>query len=293
MKIQLNLFSFLPLCLFFSINLISQTVIPGGDVSGNWTLSGSPYQVIGDITIPNDSTLAIDPGVTVEFQGHYALYVQGRLLAIGTVADTIVFTVNDTTGFYITDTILGGWYGIKITDTPVQNDTTKMIHCKLQYGKAVGPGWWLNAGGAICVVNFSRVLISNCLITHNLAGGSESEVPSGGGIHLAWSDAIITNNTISHNRAKAGGAIQIHESHPVFSNNIFMSNVAEEGGGINTGDIADIYFNGDSFIHNIATSHGGAIMVLNPVNWTFKNVIFSGNVASWGAGLGLDRKSVV
>ncbi len=270
----------------------AQTIIPGGDVSGSWTLNGSPYQVTGDISIPNDSTLAVAPGVTVEFQGHYALYVQGRLLAIGTETDTIIFTVNDTTGFYLADTTLGGWYGIKIADTPEQNDTSKIVYCKLQYGKAIGPGWWLNAGGAICVVNFSKVLISNCLITHNLAGGSESEVPSGGGIHLAWADIIISNNTISYNKAKAGGAIQIHDSHPIFSNNLFIANMAEEGGGISTGDIADISFNGDSFINNIATSHGGGIMVWNPGNWSFDNVTFTGNVASWGAGLGLSGGNV-
>jgi hypothetical protein len=241
---------------------------------------------MGDISIPNDSTLIIDPGVTVEFQGHYAMYVQGRLLAEGTVADTILFTVNDTTGFYNPDTTLGGWYGIKITDTPETNDTSKIVYCKLQYGKAVAPVWWLNAGGAICIVNYDKVIISNCLITHNLAGGFESEVPSGGGIHLAWADVIISNNTISYNRAVAGGAIQIHDSHPIFMNNQFIGNSAQEGGGISAGGFDDLSFNGDSFINNYSSGSGGGIMCWYPQNWSFINVLFSGNVASWGAGLG-------
>ncbi len=219
--------------------------------TGQW--NGSPYQVMGDITIPDLSTLSIDPGVTVEFQGHYALYVQGRLLAVGTEADTILFTVNDTTGFHIQDTTLGGWYGIKLADTPEQNDTTKIKYCKLQFGKAVAPVWWLNAGGAICVVNNDKVIISNCLITNNSCGGPENEAPAGGGIHLAWSDAIITNNTISYNKAKAGGAIQIHDSHPIFSGNTFLGNSAQEGGGISTGGFADLTFNGDSFINNTSS----------------------------------------
>src|ERR1019366_8245901 len=40
----------------------SQTSIPGGIVSGTWTLAGSPYQVQGSIQVPNDSTLTIQPG---------------------------------------------------------------------------------------------------------------------------------------------------------------------------------------------------------------------------------------
>lgn len=292
MRIPIITLSLSVFLLFISFVSFSQTPILGGDVYGNWSVDGSPYQVMGDITIPNDSTLAIDPGVMVEFQGHYALYVQGRLLALGTETDTILFTINDTTGFFMADTSLGGWYGIKIADTPEQNDTSKIMFCKLQFGKAVGPGWWLNAGGAICVVNFSKVIISNNLITHNLAGGSESEVPSGGGIHIAWSDVLITDNTISYNRAIAGGAIQIHDAHPIFANNSFIGNMAQEGGGISTGEIADISFNGDSFINNTAASHGGGIMVWNPVNWSFTNVTFSGNMASWGAGLGLNGGNV-
>jgi hypothetical protein len=43
----------------------SQTYIPPGDVSGMWILSSSPYYIQGDITIPNDSTLIIEPGVLV------------------------------------------------------------------------------------------------------------------------------------------------------------------------------------------------------------------------------------
>jgi len=292
MRFLLFISTYFSILFFISTFSFSQTVIPGGDVSGSWNMSGSPYQVEGDITIPDNETLTIDPGVTVEFQGHYALYVMGRLLAIGTEVDTILFTVNDTTGFYNPDTTLGGWYGIKIVDTPEQNDSSRIVYCKLQYGKAVESVWWLNAGGAICIVNYSKVLISNCLITNNSAGGPPSELPAGGGIHLAWADVVITNNTISYNRAVFGGAIQIHDSHPVFSNNLFLGNMAQEGAGISTGGISDISFNGDSFINNISSDHGGGIMCWDPVNWSFNDVTFSGNEALWGGGLGLSGGNV-
>ena len=58
--------------LFLSLGtLFSQTPVPEGNVSGTWTLAGSPYLINGDITIPFDSTLTIEPGIVVEFQGHY------------------------------------------------------------------------------------------------------------------------------------------------------------------------------------------------------------------------------
>ena len=46
----------LAIVLFFSYCL-SQTPISGGNVSGTWTLAGSPYLIQGAIMIPNDSTL--------------------------------------------------------------------------------------------------------------------------------------------------------------------------------------------------------------------------------------------
>src|SRR5512135_2056423 len=101
----------------------SQTVVPPGNVSGGWTAPGSPYLIQGDITVPFGSTLIIDPGVQLIFQGHYALAVQGTLLAIGTSGDSILFTVNDTSGFSDSDTTLGGWGGIQLINTPQTNDS--------------------------------------------------------------------------------------------------------------------------------------------------------------------------
>lgn len=62
----------------------AQTIISGGNVNGTWTYAGSPYLVQGAIMVSNGETLTIEPGVTVNFQGAYKLYVLGRLHAIGT-----------------------------------------------------------------------------------------------------------------------------------------------------------------------------------------------------------------
>jgi len=103
--------------IFSSFNLSSQTIIPPGNVSGTWSVAKSTYQVEGEITVPDDSTLILEPGVEIIFTGHYALNVQGRILASGTQSDSILFTVGDTTGFSDPDTSLGGWYGIRFIDS--------------------------------------------------------------------------------------------------------------------------------------------------------------------------------
>lgn len=58
----------------------AQTSVPAGNVSGTWSLAGSPYKVQGHVLVPDDLTLTIEPGVTVEFQGHYKLFVNGCIL---------------------------------------------------------------------------------------------------------------------------------------------------------------------------------------------------------------------
>src|ERR1035437_10187555 len=119
---------FLILGLHFSnFNLFSQTTINAGNVMGHWPLSGSPYLVKGDITVKQDTFLLIDPGVIVNFQGHYKLKVLGRLLASGTSTDTIVFTASNANT---------GWFGIRFEATVINRDSSIFQFCKVQYGKA-------------------------------------------------------------------------------------------------------------------------------------------------------------
>ena len=264
----------------------AQTNIPPGNVYGTWGINGSPYNIQGDVTIPNDSTLIIEPDVLVEFQGYYALNVQGSLLAIGTPTSEITFTINDTTGFHNPDTTLGGWNGIQFIDTPIENDTSKIIYCTLQYGKAVGSSPPDNAGGAIFISAFSKVVISNCSIRYNSAGGSDS--PSGGGIGLHFASITLVENVISHNRAWDGGGIKIWESDPVFISNLINSNEADVGGGgVWIGGLSNSVFNYDIISDNIAGDNGGGIICWQTTITTLNSVNVFNNSANWGGGLGV------
>ena len=102
------------------------TVIPTGTVSGIWTAAESPYLIEGDIAIHADSVLTIEPGVVVNFQGHYHLAVNGALLAVGTAEDSILFTAADTEI---------GWKGIRINEGI---DSTRLEYCIAEHGHRTG-----------------------------------------------------------------------------------------------------------------------------------------------------------
>ncbi len=221
------------------ILLISQTTIPTGDVSGNWLINGSPYLIEGEILIPDGETLTIDPGVLVEFQGHYKFNVQGQLLAIGTIQDSIHFTVNDTTGFHIPHIADGAWDGIQFYETPATNDSSKIVYCKLEFSKTPAQEYTDWNGGAIYVYDFSKLLISNCLITNNRA-------QSGGGIciiensnPILQSNKISNNITYGNNYSHGGGICIRNNSSPTLINNTISNNSVtgsnNYGGGIYIG----------------------------------------------------------
>lgn len=256
------------------LNCFSQTSIPGGNISGVWTLAGSPYNIQGNNTIPNDSTLTIEAGVTVNFQGQYNIVVLGRLLAIGSATDTITFTAANTTD---------GWRGIRFDGITNNNDTSRFYYCKLQYGKANAISGQGRHGGAFYFNLFSKAIISNCLITNCVA------LDKGGAIWLGNSASIIiSNNTISNNyAATAGGGISSNSNSCTISNNIISYNTAAnyDGGGISCNHGSQT-ITGNTIFNNSAYVGGGLYSESASPN-IYNNTI-SNNSAYQGGGLKCD-----
>jgi len=225
--------------------LLAQTDIPPGNVSGTWKKANSPYQINGEITIPNGQTLVIEPGVEVVFTGHYKFNVQGRLLAIGTRQDTIIFTAQDPET---------GWHGIRFVNTPSTNDSSKIVYCSLKYGKANEGDIFDECGGAICVKSFSKVLISNSLIAFNMNSGNPATA-AGGGIALWIASPIIKNCEFKENTSVYGAAIAVYySSNALICNNHIHDNTGH--GTINIGgDSAPILIN-NLIENNHTTTHG-------------------------------------
>eukprot|EP01029_Cantina_marsupialis_P032247 TRINITY_DN966_c0_g1_i2.p1 TRINITY_DN966_c0_g1~~TRINITY_DN966_c0_g1_i2.p1 ORF type:complete len:2081 (-),score=134.08 TRINITY_DN966_c0_g1_i2:2045-8287(-) len=209
--------------------LNAQTDITG-EVEGVWEKAKSPYVINGDISVPKDSKLTIEPGVKVQFTGYYKFNINGTLLAIGAPNEMIHFTVADASGWSNRDSNTGGWGGIRFDRTQA-SDTSKIEFCKFEYGKAMGNGWEVeNAGGAIFIDGFSKIRIQNSIFVNNWAQWY------GGAIYCEGANPVLENLLIYNNEAvRNGGGICI-ESHssakPELINLTITGNVAEKGGGI-------------------------------------------------------------
>jgi len=263
---------FLLFILIYVCIIHSQTTIPAGNVSGTWNLAGSPYLIEGEIEILNGETLTIDPGCLIEFQGHYALNVQGRLLAEGTAQDSIRFTVADTTGFSNQGTLDGGWHGIRFNETPASNDSSRLLHSIIEYGKTrFANNTWERYGGGLFINNFSKLLISCCNFRNNFA------INGGGAIQLRLASPKIINSLFENNKAgDTSGALYIfNHSNPVLYNNLIIHNEAISGGAITFGlDSVPILIN-NTICDNITESEisGALFIYADPI--LINNIIFN------------------
>lgn len=120
-----------------------------GSVNGTWTKSHGPYYIEDNVTIPFGSTLNIEPGVEVYFNGSYYIYIEGILYANGTDSDRIFFTSNYTIPGS------GDWAGIQFNSTGKGN----LDWCNLSYGNNL-----------LYLSNASGIIISNCTLNMSLYG---------------------------------------------------------------------------------------------------------------------------
>jgi hypothetical protein len=270
----------------------SQITINGGDISGLWERSKSPYQIYGDIMIPDGKTLTIEKGVKVEFKGHHKFIVHGRLLAVGDITDSIYFTTADNTT---------KWAGIRFENISESNDSSKMSHCVVEKsyaysGKLPQSTTYDDYGGGI-FINASKIIISNSVIRNNKAysaGGiycsqnvilknlkiTNNYAEERGGLVVANGSSQIIGCVISNNLAEKTGGIYISFCSPLFMNNTISNNVSKDSSS------AAILISGSPiFINNIFYyNYPKLIMVNDSPNPQFKNCCIEGGLKSiWDA----------
>jgi hypothetical protein len=276
--------------LVFFVPCTAQTFITAGNVSGEWKLANSPYKILGEITIPNNETLTIEPGVNIIFLGHYKLNVQGSLLAVGTQEDSIKFTA---------DNIETGWHGIRFNQTPSTNDTSKLIYCTFMYGKANTGAYsgFDRCGGAIFIKGFSKVLISNSLFQSNMNEGNIAAATGGAAIYIANADKpTITNSTFLNNVGTTDCAILSWYTNVIITKNIFSNNTGPHGPifcAYNSATISD-----NIISHNITTRAGGGIFNMTSQTTVTNNIIiynqsFGGEGEGGGIKCWIGDKSII
>lgn len=262
-----------------------------GEVSGTWYSQYSPYYVIGDVVIPDGETLQIEPATEIIFMGHFRFDVQGQLLAEGSENELITFTINDNSGFNNIEIPDGGWHGIRFEETPAVNDSSRISYCNIKYGKAVGDDYD-SKGGAIFLKDYSKVIISHCLIDSNKAFWS------GAGIYCSNSSPVIRENTIRENEAISGsGIFTCENSSPLISENLITYNTTRPvgaGAGIcvceGNAVITKNNINNNSASGGGFAGGGGGIDCYNSSSYIAYNII-EDNIGGFGGGIDVSGNS--
>jgi len=301
MKYILSLIVFAVSFTAYSQNTISIE----GEVSG--TLDADTIQVIGNVIVPSEDQLIISAGAIVKFMGYYSIDVIGSFKAIGTPSDTIVFTANDTAGFYDTLQPYGGWNRITFNRPFISQDSVIIDYCKFEFSKADSS---LIGGGALFFNGEKSVRISNSLFRDNLAarrGGailfnlSKAEILNctfidnkcGAGEISGYGGAIFGKNTelsliqckfLKNRSSSIGGAVAVDSKAPTIINNIYKENHSKFGGAVTVlrsfegGKIVGSLFDG-----NTSDYFGGNIAIMGANLLVANNTIVNGYSMYGGA----------
>lgn len=194
-----------------------------GPISVNTTWDAERVLLNADVEIMGDVALTIAPGVRVEASGDHRLLVQGRLWAVGTPENRIVFTT--TAG-----QTQVGWNGIDFHNIPSVNDWSRLEHCLVENAVAqadsmliqdrlVGGTSRPQCGGALSIINAHRVAIASCEIRNNRAD-------FGAAIYVGYgATPVLAGNLIHNNTAVVRGSALFNVySYPRLINNTIVGN---------------------------------------------------------------------
>ncbi|MBN1948886.1 MAG: carboxypeptidase regulatory-like domain-containing protein, partial [Candidatus Cloacimonetes bacterium] len=250
--------------------LLCSTVIPAGDVSGLWDLTGSPYYIDGEITLQAGEELLIEAGVDVIFNDHYQFIIHGRIMANGTVSDSIRFMPLDPNT---------GWHSLRFIDGNLSSlPANEISYCEFWQGFALGAGDESN-GGAIFCSNTGNLSISNSSFYENYAQFD------GGAIYLeADSDVEIDNCLFQLNNCGFyGGGMIAYDSDPVLNGCVFYdNNSAVFAAGFSSWDQSNPELYNCVFIENTAGACTGIYCVSSTIKMA--NVLFRDNSTTFGSG---------
>jgi hypothetical protein len=221
----------------------------GGEIGVDTVWDASEIVVTDDVTVVAGASLAIAAGATVRFAGFHRLVVDdGDLQAVGTPQAPITFTSSEPEAWRPDLERTGAWNGIVLANVPAARDSTRLRWCVLERAKALpgdeptvaptGGGVLVDGvGGALRVAGRSPLVVSHCVLRHNLA-------ERGGAIGLHHgARPLIVNNLLHDNHATLrASAIWISYADAVLVHNTLTANdVIAPSAAIETGCIDHVY----------------------------------------------------
>ncbi|MCD4735613.1 MAG: hypothetical protein K8R53_06185, partial [Bacteroidales bacterium] len=188
------------------------TILIQGHISTNITWQDT-ILVTGDVTVDNGATLTVEAGTLVKANNYTQINIKGTLLAVGTNESKITFTKSQS----------NRWDAIRFFNTGSSNDSSKIIHCILEHAQGeLNSGY----GGPVCVVNFNKLIISDCIFRYNGFSGGASALDCGN------CEFLVKNNIFHNNKGGGGPAISCGNNANVrFINNVMHDNQADNYGG--------------------------------------------------------------
>ena len=244
----------LPLCLALPTMGSAETYVSGA-VSGTWNMAGSPYLVVGNLTVPANSSLIIQSGVDVIFQGDYEFEVDGEIQAWGAEDDSIYFTSIPS----------GHWGGFIYMSNP---DTSRFYYCLFENANTYPDGY----GGAFFLYQ-SKAILEHCTFQHNWANRGAAMYSLWG--HVQFRFNVCWDNHVYH----CGGALNFgNDANSIIERSVFYDNSSSGNPG------GAIYFWDDHCrIVNctFANNSSPAMLTISGSTSAFENCIFWYNDMGW------------
>ena len=175
---------------------VHTTTVSGSIATSTWTKARSPYRVVGAISVSSGNTLTIEPGVDVLFDVDVPFFVEGRIVAVGSSADSIRFLPG----------AAAEWGGIRLLSP---DNPSTISYARIQSGHADG-GDNLNYGGGVALTGAgARLALANSVVRNCVAEwGGGGIALTGANTRLDISDAVIRNCSTSG----GGGGIELREA---------------------------------------------------------------------------------
>ena len=277
--------------LVFGFTCQSQTIIPGGYVSGTWDEAGSPYHIMESIIIHEDSSLLITKNVELLMHDSVAVVVNGHIAAIGEIGEYIYWNAEEMVwdGIYInenqsvTDSCV---FRSCIFNPPVSPDKAKggIFNINKRSRILLEDCWFNNINvkhkGAALYLNDADIMVIGSYFQSNEAWSDSSS--HGGAIYMEASSPVLFGNYFTDNSSRIAGAIYGSNSSPIIRECIFRNQYTRGGGGgvLVLHDTGYVEIENCEFSNNYATGSGGAIAFLEGITGLVKDCLFQDNLAA-------------